>query len=131
MDVEPYILSSSLIGIISQRLVKKLCSSCKSSYITDEIDMEVLNIEEPRTIYEPRGCNACGRTGYSGRTAIHEIMVIDKKLRKLINMNASADIIKDEAIKNGLTTLNESCSELILKGDTSIEELMRVSYSID
>lgn len=131
MDVEPYILSSSLVGIISQRLVKKLCNSCKSSYETDEADMKVLGIDAPETIYEPRGCNACGRTGYSGRTAIHEIMVIDKKIRKLINANESADIIKEEAIKNGMTTLNESCSELILKGDTSIEELIRVSYSID
>jgi type IV pilus assembly protein PilB len=131
MDVEPYILSSSLVGIISQRLVKKLCNSCKSSYITSEADMKVLNIDEPKTIFEARGCNACGRTGYNGRTAIHEIMVIDKKIRKLINANVSADVIKDEAIKNGMTTLNHSCSELILKGDTSIEELIRVSYSID
>jgi len=131
MDVEPYILSSSLVGIISQRLVKKLCNSCKSSYETDPSDMDILNIDEPKRIFEPRGCNACGRTGYSGRTAIHEIMVVDKSIRKLINANESADIIKEEAIKNGMTTLNQSCSELILKGDTSIDELLRVSYSID
>jgi len=131
MDVEPYILSSSLVGIISQRLVKKLCNSCKIPHETENGDMEILNIDEAKTIYQPRGCNACGRTGYSGRTAIHEIMVIDKEIRKLINSNASADIIKEAAVKKGMMTLNQSCSELILKGDTSIEELIRVSYSID
>lgn len=131
MEVEPYILSSSLVGIISQRLVKKLCNSCKEIHHTTPTDMEILGISEPKSIFKAKGCNACGRSGFSGRTAIHEIMVIDKKIRQLINSNASADSIRDVAIKNGMTTLNQSCSELILKGATSIEELIRISYSID
>ena len=125
------ILSSSLVGIISQRLVKKLCNSCKEIHQTTPSDMEILGISKPRSIFKAKGCNACGRSGFSGRTAIHEIMVIDKKIRQLINSNASADSIRDVAIKNGMTTLNQSCSELILKGATSIEELIRISFSID
>lgn len=131
MGVEPYILSSALTGVISQRLVKKLCNSCKRVHETTQYEMDLLGIDEPIEIYEKVGCKACGGTGYSERTAINEILVINKGIRNLINSNASTDDIKDIAIKDGMMSLFDNCKELIIDGITSIEELIRVSYSIE
>ncbi|MCD6436119.1 MAG: Flp pilus assembly complex ATPase component TadA, partial [Clostridiales bacterium] len=130
MNIQPYVLATSLVGIISQRLVKKLCS-CKKKHVTSEFEMNILGLDEPIEIYEKNGCNACGGTGYSGRTAIHEIMIVNKDIRNLISGRANSDEIKELAIKNGMKTLNESCIELVLDSVTTIEELLRVSYSID
>ena len=133
MGIEPYILSSSLVGIISQRLVKKLCSSCKKSHITTESEMEILGIEQPIEIYEKNGCSACGHTGYSGRTGIYEMMIINKEVREYISDNASVDTIREAAFaeNSGMKTLDISCKELIINGKTTMDELIRVSYSVE
>ncbi|MGM0378356.1 MAG: GspE/PulE family protein [Bacillota bacterium] len=131
MGIKPYILSSSIVGIISQRLVKKLCNSCKESKVTTKSEMKELGLDSSKEIYKAKGCNACGQTGYSGRTAIHEIMLINKSLKRKISNGESAGKIKQQALKDGMETLKESCSELVIKGKTSIEELIKVTYTID
>ncbi len=133
MGIEPYILSSSLVGIISQRLVKKLCNSCKTSHITTKSEMEILGIEQPIEIYERNGCSACGHTGYSGRTGIYEMMIINKEVREYISDNASVDTIREAAFSkdSGMKTLDVSCKELIINGKTTMDELIRVSYSVE
>lgn len=131
MGIEPYLVSTSVIGIISQRLVKKLCSSCKTPYIANEKERKMLNAtDEALTLYKPHGCNKCIK-GYRGRIPVHEVMYLDQHIRKLIDGRATTDTIKDEAIKNGMTTLLYSASKLALQGITSMEEVLRIGYTTD
>ncbi len=131
MGVETYMVSSSVVGVIAQRLVKKICPKCKEAYEATDEDMYFLGLDERITLYRGRGCNSCGGTGYSGRTAIHEVFVMDRELRNLINTNRTTDEIKDVARTKGLKTLNESCRELVLDGVTTVEQLVKIAYSID
>lgn len=132
MGVEPYLVSSSVVGITAQRLVKKICENCRISYIADELDKKALSMEgqEELTIYKGRGCNACGNTGYRGRTAIHEILPITREIRQLIDKEASIDDIREEARRQEFVPLRENCAQLVKEGITTIEELLRVTYSI-
>ncbi|WP_427339164.1 type II secretion system ATPase GspE [Caloranaerobacter sp. DY30410] len=131
MGIEPYLISSSLVGVISQRLVRKICDNCKISYTPDQIEIKSLNIDENTRLFKGKGCSQCYNTGYKGRTAIHEIMIIDKEIRRLIDENASNDILRINSLKNGMITLRENCRYLVLEGITTFEELMRVTYTIE
>lgn len=131
MSIENYMVSSSVVGIIAQRLVRKICTNCKHEYMSNNEEMRLLGLKEPVPLYKGKGCNVCNNTGYLGRTAIHEVMVVDRKIRSLINSNEDIDVIKDEAKKKGMLTLYESCKELVLSGDTTFEELLKVTYSVD
>ncbi|MFA5525111.1 MAG: ATPase, T2SS/T4P/T4SS family [Tissierellales bacterium] len=132
MGVEPYLVSTSIIGIISQRLVKKLCPSCKTTYEPSIQEKKILGLkpENEAILYKPVGCNKCIR-GYKGRVAIHEIMEIDKEIRKLIDNRASTDELKEASIKNGMKTLYNNVVNLALKGITSVEEVYRIGYTLD
>lgn len=131
MGVERYIVATSVVGIISQRLVKQLCNSCKKPQITTPSQMKILGLDQPIEIYESQGCSACDNSGFSGRTAVYEIMMIDRNIREMVTNDASVDQIKQYAIENGMHTLKESCQNLIINGKTTIEELIRVTYSIE
>ena len=131
MGIEPFLVSSGVIGIVAQRLVRKICPRCKTSYIADNSEKKALNIEGNITIYKGTGCAFCKNTGYKGRTAIHEVLALTKDIRELINNNSSDDIIRNKSIKNGMLTLNGSCKKLVLDGVTSVEELVKVTYSMD
>ena len=133
MGIEPYILSSSLAGIISQRLVKKLCNSCKKSHITTESEMKLLGIDKPIEIFEKVGCSACGNTGYSGRTGIYEMMIVDKEVRENINNGDSVDDIRKTVFnaESKMKTLSMSCKEQIISGKTTLDELIRIAYSVE
>ena len=91
----------------------------------------MLGLDEPATIYQTGGCNACSGSGFSGRIGIHEILVLDKDLRSMIIAQESLDAIKETARKKGMWTLSESCRALVLDGTTNIDEMMRVTYSVD
>jgi type IV pilus assembly protein PilB len=131
MNIEPYLISSSVIGVVAQRLIRKICSFCKVEYAVDERERRILGIgnENRKLLYKATGCPACNGTGFKGRTAVFEIMVVDKKLRELIDRKASTDEIRNEAIANGMNTLWESGKRLVLDGVTSVEELVRVMYT--
>ncbi len=131
MGIENYLASSAVSGVIAQRLVKRICPTCKTAHETTPEEMNILGLVEPRTIYKGKGCNNCSRTGYRGRTAIHEVLAITSDIRDLINENSSSDAIKERAIKNGMDSLYETCKKLVLKGDTSIDELIKVAFSMD
>ena len=131
MGIETYMVSSSVMGIIAQRLVKKICTKCKEAYEATDEELHFLGINEKVTLHKGRGCNACSGTGYSGRTAIHEVLVMDREIRNLINEKKSVDEIKDKARSKGLKTLNESCKELVLSGITTMEQLIKITYSVD
>lgn len=131
MGIETFMVSSAVVGIIAQRLVKKICPKCKKPYTTGAEEMKALQLDEPTKIYRGQGCNSCDGTGYSGRTAIHEILVMDREIRTMINKNENTDKIKDEARQKGMMTLNESCKELVLSGVTTVDEMIKITYSID
>jgi type IV pilus assembly protein PilB len=131
MGIEKFLLSSSLVGVVAQRLVKKLCRHCKFEYSTNVSDAELLNVPVGTKIYGKKGCSQCNYTGYSGRTAIHEILPITKRIRKCINNGDNADEIKDEAMEEGMITLREDAIRLVLNGTTSMDEMLRITFKVD
>lgn len=130
MGVAPYLVASSLVGVVAQRLVKLLCPACKQPVEIDEADMRLLGIDTPAKVYGPIGCDECNHTGYRSRTAIHEIIVTSNDIKELIAAEKDAEEINLKAKENGTRLLRENVSELVLDGKTSIEELVRATYSV-
>jgi general secretion pathway protein E len=134
MGIEPFLVSSSVIGMMAQRLVRVLCPHCKQAVVPTESELRQLGItmeqflEHGRGhVYNPQGCSECGDTGYAGRTGIYELLVVDDEIRGLIMDNVDSASIKKRAIKKGMTTLRDDGARKVLLGDTSIAEVMRVS----
>ena len=131
MGVESYLIADSTVGIIAQRLVRRLCPNCKKERLVlpHEADYMGLSQEEreTRTICEPAGCQRCNGTGYYGRIGVYEIMEITPKLRGYIASRASTDTIRDAAIGEGMLTLKKSVRRLVLDGTTSLTEMQRIS----
>lgn len=131
MGIETYMVSTALVGVIAQRLVKRICTNCRTPHQSDAQEMVLMGVTEPATVYHGTGCNTCNNTGYAGRIAIHEVLALDKELRSLITRGEDADSIKVRAREKSLRTLNETCKELVLQGITTVDEMVRVTYSID
>ncbi len=132
MGVEPFLVASSLLGIIAQRLMRKVCQKCKEAYEPNEIELEEIGLKEiPKDtqFYRAIGCPSCSHSGYTGRTVIHEIMIMNETLRSLIIQNSDSGTIKKEAIKNGMITLREDGVTKVLSGVTTIDELMRATHA--
>ena len=130
MGIEPFMVASALVGIVAQRLVKRICTMCREKADYSEEELASMGLQGA-TIYRGKGCNNCGNTGYAGRIAIHEVLVLEKDIKNMVIRGVSSDVIKDAAVQKGMKTLNESCKELIYQGVTTPEELMRVAYSLD
>lgn len=130
MGIEPYLIATSISGIIAQRLVRKICTNCRQAYQATEYEKKTLGIDtkETLTLYKGKGCPNCNNTGYSGRTGVFEIMEITKEHRELIQNEASTEEIKRLNANCGMKTLRKSCINLIFKGETTIEELMRIAF---
>ncbi len=133
MGAKDYLVSSTLSGVIAQRLVRHLCDDCKEEYhcTREEAMMVTLNEDEIKTlmetpIYRAKGCNKCGFQGYKGRLGVYEIMQITKDIKRLIAQGAHDLEIEESAVANGMTTLHKSCYQHILAGKTTIEEFVRV-----
>lgn len=133
MGLAPYLVSSALVGVIAQRLIRKLCVECKEAYEASEYEKEILGVPKDKnlTLYRKVGCSKCNSTGYKGRVGIYEIMQINKEIRELINKDASIEEITNAALKNGMKTLSKSAVDVILKGNSTIEELLRVTLLSD
>ncbi len=131
MEMEPFLISSSVIAIIAQRLIRTLCPDCKESYTPGYESLASIGIEtemlENNKIYRSMKCPACMNTGYRGRTAIFEMMVLNDDLKKLILKTSDANQIRSEAIKSGMSTLLYDGARKVLEGITSIEEVYRVT----
>jgi general secretion pathway protein E len=128
MGIEGFLVSSSLIGVLAQRLVRVICPVCKEPYkpqqdLVDKAEFLPENI----TTYHGAGCDECRYTGYRGRTGIFELMVIDGEIRRLIIERASSDIIRQKAVLKGMQVLRECGWERVRQGITTIEEVLRVS----
>jgi len=133
MQVEPFLISSSVIGVIAQRLVRVICEKCKEEYIPSEEVLSELNIKNNLKnnskikLYRGKGCSFCKNTGYYGRTSIYELIELDEEIRSLIVSKASSNVIKEVAIKKGMMTLKNSGLEKAIQGITTIEEVLRVA----
>ncbi|MCX7721038.1 MAG: ATPase, T2SS/T4P/T4SS family [Dictyoglomus thermophilum] len=130
MGVEPFLIASSLIGIVAQRLVRTICLSCKEEYTPSPEEIEELGLtkEEGKniTLARGKGCLFCNYTGYTGRTGVFEILRITKNIRSLINSGASIDEIRNTALKEGMKTLFMNAREKVLNKITTIDEIRRV-----
>ena len=133
MGAKDYLVSSTLSGVIAQRLVRRLCDDCKEEYFAtrDEARQIMTNEEEiqkfmKKPIYRAKGCSKCDFTGYKGRLGVYEIMAINKEIKKLVAMGAHDLEIEEAAVRNGMTTLHQSCIKHILDGKTTIDEFVRV-----
>ncbi len=129
LGLEPYLIASSLIGVVAQRLVRVICPNCKESYIPNESEKETIKTElnfEADKLYRGRGCALCNFTGFRGRTGIFEILEIDKMLRKLIQQSASYDEIKEYAERSGMTTMRKAGLQKAISGITTLREVERV-----
>ena len=129
MGVESYLIADSLIGVIAQRLARRLCPRCKKPHEANENECKILGIEENSgaVIYEPVGCEFCGETGYYGRIGIYEIMEITPELRRIISAKGGTGEISRLAMENGMKTLQMSAAECVLDGTTSLAELIKIS----
>jgi type IV pilus assembly protein PilB len=131
MGIKPYLISTSVKGIVAQRLVKRICTHCKESYPITITEKKILKIDEDIKLYRGAGCNKCFNTGYLGRIAIHEIMKMTGDIRKEIDTSESIDLIREAAKKQGMSTLEDNCRELVLRGTTTIDEMLRISETVE
>ncbi len=131
MGIEPYLVATSVVGVVAQRLVRKICPYCREPHNATSFERQMLNASEEIVIYKGKGCSVCNGKGYIGRTAIHEVMHINSDIRSLIENRASIDAIRVAAAENDTITLRESCKQLVMTGVTTIEEMTRVTYSLD
>ncbi len=127
MKVKDYLIADALVGVIAQRLVKKLCPACKKRGRTNAREMELLGITEPVSIARPHGCQFCNNTGYKGRVAVHELMYMNEKMRGAVLVEKNLENLRKLAIDNGMTPLFSSCRALVLNGTTSLSELMNLN----
>ncbi|CUP83063.1 GspE/PulE family protein [Clostridium baratii] len=129
MEIPPYLICSSLTGVVAQRLSRKLCDNCKEEYLASSYEKELLGVSnrEEVKLYKAVGCSKCSESGYKGRTGIFEIMVISQKIKEMIYKRENISEIRKQAIKEGMRTLFESGRNLVLDGKTSINELMRIT----
>jgi type IV pilus assembly protein PilB len=129
MGVESYLLADAMRGVIAQRLVRRLCPHCKRKRkaLGEEKSMMGINPMEEVEIYEPVGCEHCNDTGFYGRTGIYEMMPVTSTLRNAIAARMSTDEIREVAVKEGMKTLHSEAVRLVLEGETSYHEMIRIS----
>lgn len=128
MGVQPFLISSSLAGVLAQRLIRTLCSACKQRTNLTDFEKVILDVDDTpdsATIFKPVGCPRCSNTGYSGRTVVSELLLINDEIRALIIQKTDAATIKKAAIRNGMRTLRGDALDKIFEGITSVDEIMR------
>jgi general secretion pathway protein E len=127
MGVEPFLLSSSMLGILAQRLVRCLCTVCREAYVPSPAELSLLEGAKPAMLYRPTGCPACTHTGYHRRTGIYELMRVDEGLRHLIHDRVAEQELRTYALQKGMKSLRQDGLRLVTEGVTSLEELLRVT----
>lgn len=132
MGIEPYLIADAAVGVIAQRLVRRLCPDCKKARKAGRDDLRLLMRapDEDIILYEPCGCPRCEGTGFRGRIGVYEIMEVTQQLKAIINKGGSAEEIKRKALEEGMSTLRMSAAEYVLDGTTSISEMMRAAFEI-
>ncbi|MBE5935116.1 MAG: type II/IV secretion system protein [Lachnospiraceae bacterium] len=130
MGIEPYLIADATVGVIAQRLVKRLCPECKRTKYADSFEKEVLGVPENAevAVCMPNGCLKCGGSGYSGRIGVYEIMPITPNIKRVIAAGGDSEQIKEVALREGMSTLRMSAAKLVLQGVTSMSEMKRISF---
>lgn len=126
MGAEPYVVASSVIGVVAQRLLKLICEECKEEYMPSDDELRYWDDKMKPRFYRGRGCNKCNHTGYKGRTAVYEIVIVNAEIRNLIMEHASSQRIKEEALKNGFKDMKANAMELVREGRTTLAEMRKV-----
>ena len=133
MGLEPFLLASSINAVVAQRLVRVVCDSCRETYRPNPVELERIGIAPDRlkdgVVYRGRGCDDCLNTGYRGRTGIHEFLIMDDEIKKMILETADATMLRNHARPQGMKTLLEDGAEKVILGQTTIEEVYRVAQS--
>lgn len=131
MGIKPYLVATSVVGIVAQRLVRKVCMNCNAPYEATEYEKEILGIDKDKQIIlnKGRGCGYCNNTGYVGRTGVYEVMEITREHREAINLGKDSDILRDISIKNGMNTLVAECRRLVIEGITTMDELATITMT--
>ena len=132
MGIESYIAGDAVVGVIAQRLVRRLCTTCKQPRLVEDEERVQLGVpadEEDVIIYEPQGCPLCNDTGYSGRIGVYEMMPVSRELQAVIASGATADVIEKQALKEGMLTLKMGAAKHVLDGITSIAEMNKIVHS--
>jgi general secretion pathway protein E len=131
MGIEPFLVTSSIISILAQRLVRVICKDCKEAYTPDQESLQniglTLEMLEGNQIYRGRGCPSCLNTGYMGRTGIFELMGLDDTVKNMILKTSDANAIKHKALEQGMITLRQAGAQKVLDGITTIEEVFRLT----
>lgn len=130
MGIQSYLVGSSVVGIIAQRLVRRICPHCAEEYTASDYEKRILGVDpsEDIKLYRGVGCLKCDETGYSGRLGVYEILEVTKEIRDLITKKADVEEIKQAAIRNGMKTIRKACENLVLNGRTTIDELIRTAF---
>jgi type IV pilus assembly protein PilB len=133
MGIAPYMVASSLIGIMAQRLVRLLCPACRErATVMDKADMKLLGVENPVIIHRahPGGCRDCNFTGYKGRTAIHEIIQVNNEIRDIVARDGTSSDIEKSSFEHGTKLLRHNVAQMVLEGKTSMDELVKATFTI-
>ena len=129
MGVEPFLITSSLIGVLGQRLVRRICTGCRTAFTPTDDDLKLLNLERSdigdNKFYYGKGCSLCKNTGYRGRKAITELLAMNQKINELVLKNSPTVIIRDKAREMGMETMREDGIRAILNGETTMEEILK------
>jgi len=129
MGIEPFLVASSVVAVLAQRLLRRICPDCKRPYAPSDEELSRLDVAPGSTVtlYRGAGCAACSQTGYRGRIGIFELMVLNDDIRRLIGSKADSTAIKHAAITNGMVTLKQEGAQRVLQGQTTLEEVMRIT----
>jgi len=131
MGIPPYMIADATVGIIAQRLVRRLCPKCKRARLATQDELELLMLEGHEIeVYEPVGCSACDNNGYRGRIGVYEIMDVSPEVKRVIAKGGEAEEIKNTALMNGMHTLRMCATDYVLQGITSVSEMIKVSFDV-
>lgn len=128
MGVEPFLISSTLVAVVAQRLVRKVCPNCRQTYQSNQSEMKLLGLNEPKDLVKGKGCSICNNTGYKGRVGIYELLVVDDEIKRLIDNSAGEMEIQNMAIQKGMTKLRDAAAKKVLEGITTVDEMIRVTF---
>ncbi len=130
MGIEPYVVGDALVGVIAQRLVRRLCTKCRQGRYAEDNEKGLLGVplDQECGVYEPVGCPLCNDTGFTGRIGVYEIMPVSRSLQAVIARGATADKIEEQALKEGMLTLKLAAGNLVKQGITSISEMKKIVY---
>lgn len=133
MGVEPFLVASSLLGIIAQRLIRRVCKKCREEYVPSDVELEELGVSRESVkgahFFKAVGCPTCAGSGYHGRTVVHELLLVDDEVRQLIVKAMDSGSIKKKAVEKGMRTLREDGINKVIEGITTIEELLRATQA--